>query len=176
MAAYTFEMGGNFFEDCGTFESTIYPANQPALLYALKAARRPYQAPAGPETLTVTVSSAIITTGQVITLTAVANDARFFSNGYGSEPVQNISAARYSVDAPSWITGTVTVPMAAGDGAFSNSQEAVTVNVNTTGWPPGRHLLLVESQDSAGNWGVPGGVFITVFPADQPRYYLPLID
>ena len=31
MAAYTFEMGGNFFEPCANFENTIVPANQGAL-------------------------------------------------------------------------------------------------------------------------------------------------
>ncbi|MFY0579708.1 hypothetical protein ACN28S_40550 [Cystobacter fuscus] len=43
VAAFTFEMGGAFFESCTTFENTIVPKNMPALYYAFKAARRPYR-------------------------------------------------------------------------------------------------------------------------------------
>ena len=176
VAAYTFEMGQTFFEDCASFESTVFPANQPALLYALKAARRPYQAPAGPETVTVTVSSALVISGQPVTLTAWADDQRFYSNGYGTEPVQPISAARYSLDAPSWVTGTLTFPLAATDGAYSHSLESVSAVLDTTGWPGGRHLLFVESQDSAGHWGVPGAVFLTTIPPNWHRFHLPLVQ
>ena len=175
VAAYTFELGTYFFQDCATFEEEIVPANQPALLYALKAARRPYQSPAGPETLTVTVSSPIVSPGALVTLTAVADDGRYFSNGYGNEATQPISATRYSLDTPSWVTGTVTFPLLAADGTFDASVEGVTVVIDTTGWTPGRHLLLVESQDNAGNWGVPGAVFVYAIPADWERHFLPLI-
>lgn len=52
--------------------------------------------------------------------------------------------------------------MSAADGAFSATQEGIRATINTTGWLPGRHLIFVESQDAAGNWGAPTGVFITV--------------
>jgi carboxypeptidase T len=175
VAAYTFEMGDHFFEDCGAFESDIFPANQTALLYALKAARRPYQAPAGPETLTVTVSSPFVVAGNALTLTAVADDGRYYSGGTGVEPTQTISAARYSLDAPSWLTATVTLPLAASDGAFDASQEHVAAVIDTSAWPAGRHLLFVESQDALGNWGVPSAVFVRSIPADWRVQFFPLI-
>ena len=56
VAAYTFEMGNDFFQECPTFEQTIYPGNLPALLYAAKAARRPYTVPSGPDSLAVTTA------------------------------------------------------------------------------------------------------------------------
>jgi hypothetical protein len=34
--------------------------------------------------------------------------------------------------------------------------------VDTTGWEPGRHTLLVEAQDADGNWGVPSAAFVWV--------------
>ena len=34
--------------------------------------------------------------------------------------------------------------------------------IDTTNWPPGRHLIMVESQDADGNWGVPSAVFVWV--------------
>lgn len=172
MAAYTFEMGNTFFEKCDDFESSIFPANQAALLYALKAARRPYQAPAGPETLTMTVSSSLIIGGGPLTLTAFADDQRYYG---GIEPTQTISAARFSLDAPGWVTGTVTLPLAAADGVFDSSAEALTLTLDTTAWPPGRHVLFVESQDAAGNWGVPSAVFVHTIPAGWAVQYLPIV-
>ena len=162
LAAYTFELGTDFFQDCPAFEDTILPGNLPALLYAAKAARRPYQDPAGPESLTVTVVPTVAVSGTAVTLTAVADDTRYDSDGWGDEPVQDIDAARYTVDAPSWVTGTISYPMSPADGAFDAAVEAVQAAVDTTGWTPGRHILFVESRDAQGSWGVPSAVFVWV--------------
>lgn len=162
VAAYTFEMGTNFFQACTTFENTILPTNLPALVYAAKAARRPYQTPAGPDVLNVTVNPTT-TTGLTVTLAANANDTRF-NNSNGTEPTQLIAAARYSIDAPSWIIGTVTRPMTATDGVFNASIEGVTAVVDISSLSLGRHTLFVEAQDANGNWGVPTAVFVQVGP------------
>ena len=42
LAAYTFELGTTFFQNCPVFENTILPDNLPALLYAAKTSRTPY--------------------------------------------------------------------------------------------------------------------------------------
>jgi carboxypeptidase T len=162
LAAYTFELGTYFFQGCPTFENAILPENLPALLYAFKAARRPYQSPAGPETLGVTVTPTVAVAGGLVTLTAMADDTRTDSNGWGNEPVQDVAAARYTVDAPSWITGAVSYPMSSADGAFDAATETVQATVDTTGWTPGRHILFIEGQDAQGNWGVPSAVFLWV--------------
>jgi carboxypeptidase T len=162
VAAYTFELGQSFFESCSAFEETILPSNLPALWYAAKSSRRPYQTPAGPDSLEVAVTPARIVSGAPITLTALADDTRHSSNSGIVEPGQPISAARYMFDAPSWITGVVSYEMAPADGVFDGQIETVQTTVETTGWPVGRRLLLVESQDGAGNWGAPTGVFIDV--------------
>ena len=39
---------------------------------------------------------------------------------------------------------------------------AATVSIGSL--PPGRHLVFVEAQDAAGNWGVPSAVFLDVTP------------
>jgi hypothetical protein len=162
VAAYTFELGTAFFQSCSYFEHVIVPENFPPLLYALKAARRPYRAPAGPESLDVTVTPTATVAGAPVTLTAVADDTRYDSNGWGNEPVQDIAAARYTVDAPSWITGVVSYPMSPADATFDAAVETVRAVVDTTGWTPGRHILFIEGQDSHGNWGVPTAVFLWV--------------
>jgi hypothetical protein len=162
VAAYTFELGTDFFQDCATFEDTILPQNLPALLYAAKAARRPYQTPAGPEAVQVTVAPTHTLTGSPVTLTAVIDDTRYDSDGWGDEPVQDIAAARYTVDVPSWVAGTISHALSPSDGAFDSAAEAVRATVDTTGLPPGRHILFVEGQDAQGNWGVPTAVFLWV--------------
>lgn len=159
---YTFEMGTAFFQSCSSFDSTVLPTNLAALRYAFKAARRPYQTPAGPESLSVAVSASPVTAGTVVTLTASANDTRYNSGGYGTEPTQAIAAARYTVDTVSWAAGATPVAMTATDGAFNANVEGVRASVNTTGWAPGRHQIFVESRDAAGNWGVPSAVFLDI--------------
>jgi len=162
VAAYTFELGTDFFQDCSTFENTILPQNLPALLYAAKAARRPYQTPAGPEAVQVTIAPTITVTGVSVTLTAVIDDTRYDSDGWGDEPVQDIAAARYTVDVPSWVTGTISHALSPADGAFDSAAEAVRATVDTTGLTLGRHVLFVEGRDAQGNWGVPTAVFLWV--------------
>jgi murein tripeptide amidase MpaA len=168
LPAFTFELGTTFMEDCSTFENIIVPNNISALVYGLKAARRPYQNPAGPDTLSVNVAPASTLAGVTLTLSAAADDTRYRS-GEG-EPVQNISAARYSIDAPSWMTGTVTYPLSAADGVFDNPIEDLGAAINTNAWAVGRHLIFIESQDAAGNWGPPTAAFVWITPADRVQY------
>jgi hypothetical protein len=162
VASYTFELGTAFFQSCSVFTSNIIPKNMPALYYALKSARRPYQTPAGPDALTVAVSAGTVSAGTPVNLTATINDTRYNSNGWGTEPTQTIQAARYSIDNPSWVSGTTVTAMAAGDGVFNTNIEAVTATINTTGLSAGCHTLFVEGQDANGNWGPPTAVFLTI--------------
>lgn len=163
IAAYTIEMGTDFFESCTNFEGTIWPANRPALLYAFKATRHPYMDPAGPDSIQATVVPTRTVTGTPVMLTAVADDTRYSSG----EPSQAIAAAHYSMDAPSWITGTAIFTMTAADGAFNSTVETVRATVDTTGLAPGRHTIFVESKDAAGNWGVSGAVFLEIGATPQ---------
>ncbi|WP_181234492.1 M14 family zinc carboxypeptidase [Enhygromyxa salina] len=161
IAAYTFEVGTSFFQSCASFESTIVPDNIAALREAFKAARRPYQTPAGPDAVSVAVSSSPVTAGAVVSLTATVDDTRYDSNGWGSEASQNIAAARYTINQASW-SGATTTAMTASDGVFNATSEGVTTSIDTTGWTVGRYLLMVEGQDAAGNWGAPSAVFLDI--------------
>ncbi len=163
VAAYTIEMGTAFFESCTTFQNTIYPSNRLALLYACKACRQPYLDPAGPDVLQAAVSPATNGFGAPISLGALAVSGRTY--GYTPlPPAPNITAARCSVDNPSWVTGTVAYAMSAADGSFNSSNEVITATIDTSGWSPGRHTVFVEARTAAGNWGVPTAVFANVEP------------
>ena len=161
VASYTFELGDAFFQDCRAFETEILPKNMPALLYAFKAARRPYQIAKGPDVLNVALSAASVDAGEVVTLTATLDDGRYFSGGHGQEPVQTIQAARYAIDAPVWAGGVV-LPMQAADGAFDAQVEDGIATIDTSSLSAGRHIILVEGQDAEGHWGAPTAIFLEV--------------
>ena len=109
VAAYTFELGNWFFEDCSTFTSRIIDPALTSLMVAAKAARQPYRTPAGPEVIQASVTPTQVLAGGQVTLTVAIDSARYATNDpdFGVEPVQPITAARYTVDAPGWISGTV---------------------------------------------------------------------
>ncbi|HPW54782.1 MAG TPA: M14 family zinc carboxypeptidase [Thermoanaerobaculaceae bacterium] len=174
IASYTFEMGSQFFESCSQFTNTIWPANRNALLYAFKASRRPYQTPAGPEAINLQVSPAGVMPGAVVMLSATVDDTRYRAGS--GEPTQAIAEARWTVDTPSFVSGTTTYPMTPTDGAFNSPSEGVQATVDTTGWSAGRHLLFVEGRDAAGNWGVPTAAFVCVSAAASAVEVSPSAD
>lgn len=168
LAAYTFELGTSFFQACSTFESTILPDNLTALLFAAKISRTPYLTPAGPDSLNPALDNAAVTAGTPVELTATANDTRF-NNQNGTEPIQTIAAANYYINIPPWANGAIPQAMNASDGNFNSNIEGVTATVNTTNLTNGRHIIYVQSQDAAGNWGAVSAVFLYVIdPAVAP--------
>ncbi len=171
LAAYTFELGTQFFQQCSYFEGQIVPENMPAFIYAAKVARTPYLTPAGPETVNVMVGGSPVTAGTFVTLTATINDSRF-NNQNGTEPVQNVAAAEYYIDAPPWVTATVPIslPMTAEDGAFDSPVEVAGATIDTTGWALGQHIIFVRGQDVNGNWGPFSAVFLAIEVGPPPVY------
>lgn len=168
LAAYTFELGTSFFQDCTVFESRILPDNMPALLYAAKVARSPYLTPAGPDTLAVTLSPAAVASGAPVALNAIADDSRF-ENSNGAEAVQNIAGAEYYIDVPPWGDTPVAIALSASDGSFDASSESVGTTVDTSGLSQGRHMVFVRSRDQAGNWGAVSARFLYIVdPATAP--------
>ena len=162
VAAYTFELGIQFFESCSYFEDSILDKNIDALLYAFKSARRPYQNPAGPELINLSLSAENIAPGASLLISTTADDTRYDSAGWGVEPVQSINAARYSIDQPSWIAGTQTYPLSAVDGSLDSPVEAFSASIDTSSLSSGRHPIFIESQDADGNWGVPSAIFFWI--------------
>ncbi|GEM_PF-370715 len=168
LAAYTIELGTAFFQDCATFENIIWPTNLPALIYAAKAARFPYLTPAGPDALDLSVSPQAVLPGSPVLLKATIDDTRYNHN-FGAEPTQNIAAAGYYVDIPPWLTTTVPIahPMTAADGAFDEKVEQVEAILDTGGLSPGRHIIFVRGQDTAGNWGAFSAVFLQILEPEE---------
>ena len=159
--AFTFELGTAFFEQCSYYTNTLLPGNMPALIYAAKVVRTPYQTPAGPDVTQLALSASRVTAGTPVTLDARVDDTRY-NQSNGTEPSQAIAAAEAYVDVPPWQAGAQALPLAAVDGSFNSSAEAVRGTLNTSGLAAGRHLVYVRGKDAAGNWGAFSAVFLDI--------------
>ncbi len=155
IAAYTFEIGtesDEFYPPCARYDTLIQP-NIAALLYAAKVARTPYITAFGPHVSNVTATPDTVLIGQPVAVQATLNDADSKNTG------QKIVAAEAYLGTPPWDGGTP-VPLAAADGAFDETAEAVQGQIDTTGMPRGRHLLYVRGQDANGFWGPLSAAFV----------------
>ena len=163
VAAYTIELGTAFFQSCSSFESTVFPNNMAALLYAAKVARTPYMTPSGPEALSLSLSSASVVRGQPVTISATLNDGRYGTRG-GTETIQNIAGGTVYVGAPPWSGTPPSVAMVARDGSFNATAEIADGTIDTSVLSPGRHLIYVEGRDALGNRGPVSAKFLDVLP------------
>ena len=172
LAAYTFEIGTAFFQDCTAFQNAILPGNLPALTYAAKVARAPYQTPAGPDARDLSLSPPLVGWGRDVRVEATLDDTRYSSRN-GSEPVQSIAGGELTVDVPPWAAGATSVALLPLDGAWDAGVEAVAAGLPTAGLAPGRHILYVRGRDAAGNWGAVSAAFLYV---TAHRAYLPTVS
>ncbi|MGB3787559.1 MAG: M14 family zinc carboxypeptidase [Phormidesmis sp.] len=170
-AAYTIELGTEFFEQTDYFENVIVPEVTPAFYYTAKSAFRPYQTSKGPDSIDLDVDLKTVVAGLSVALTATADSTRYDDGNLSSDGITEgldlpdfkaISGARYSFDAPSWVPGTALFEMAAADGAFDSNVEDLLAIIDTTGLSAGRHTLFVESLIDNGTYGVPTAIFLDV--------------
>ncbi len=167
LAAYTFELGTTFFQNCESFEATILPNNLAALLYAAKVARAPYLLPAGPDVTNVQVAPMLAVRGDPVTLTVTLDDTRYNHN-YGIESSEPIKGVAYTLDTPPWEADAITPSMTAADGAFDHTVEDAQAILNTTNLSSGRHIVFVQGRDIADNWGPVSAAFFTVTTSLSP--------
>ena len=80
----------------------------------------------------------------------------------GVEPTQAIAAAEYTIDTPPWDAAATPVALAASDGAFNSTTEALLANINTSGLSLGRHTIYVRARDAGGTWGAVTAVFLNI--------------
>ena len=168
--AYTFEVSPNsgtcsgFTPAYSCVDSTLYPLNRNALLYAIRVAGTPYITPAGP-TVTAVTLPASVAPGASATVTATVNDNALgtASGSVGRPAPQPVAAAEYYLDTAPWLGGTP-VAMTAGDGALDTATETVTAAIATTGLAVGKHTVWVRGKDAGGSWGPYAARYLTIDP------------
>jgi len=159
--SFTIELGVAFFESCTTFTSTTLPKNLAALKYAARNLTAPYRYPSGPNTASVTSSSASVAAGTPVTITAIIDDSQF-NQSNGTEATQTIASARLYLDTPPWQAGATGIAMSASDGSFNATRETVTASLGTTGLAAGRHIVYVQGTDASGKVGTPNAVLLNI--------------
>lgn len=169
--AFTFELGTAFFQDCASFENTIYPDNQAALRYAARSAGAPYRQPAGPDAFELLTSPDLALVGEPVRLQAVLDDSRqqtIVTGASGPVPaVQDVTSARFFVATAPWEAGADGQPMQPADGAFDSPRESVQGDIDTTGLAAGQHLVFVQGRDADGNDGPPNAAFLELIEASD---------
>ena len=165
VAAYTIELGTSFFESCSSYNNTTKPKNLPALIYAAKVVRTPYQTPGGPDVTAVTLGSDAsgggVLAGTPVSLSASATDTRFNQTN-GTEPTLNVTGAEAYLDTPPWVAGATAIPLGATDGSFNQTTESLSGTIATTGLSQGKHLVFVRAKASSGQWGPVTAQFLKV--------------
>jgi hypothetical protein len=165
VAAFTFELGTNFFQSCASYEATIKPSNLNALMYAAKVVRTPYLTAAGPDVTTLKLNRKAatqgVTAGQKVKLQATVTDTHY-NNSNGTEPTQAIASAEAFIDLPPWMPGAVALPLAAADGVFDSPTEAVVTRLKTKTLSPGKHMVFVRGRDADGNDGPVTASFLVI--------------
>jgi hypothetical protein len=174
VAAFTYEIGTDFFQDCSFFEQAMEEKLIDSLIYAAKAARRPYQAPSGPDI----VDARAVWNAQSGTLQIAgqADDGRFDRGGVSEAPTEDPVSAPVEVLAslagPPYLgTDLMTIPLA---GAASSEPFDQTVTPGSAVNLP--QLLYLQGRDTEGNTGVTDAVWVVEQRAEltPARYDLQL--
>lgn len=156
--AYTIELGSSFFEDCSSFESTVFPDNMPMLIYAAKSCDTPYMTGKGPNSLDVTYAQ----TGQDQGVVTATFDDSLSSTIGGTDPVQNIVEAKLSLGTPLFLAGAVPQAMTPVDGTWDSPRESAELAVDLSSLGVGSHPVFVQGKDADGNWGTISSIFVHV--------------
>jgi carboxypeptidase T len=171
VAAYTFELGTSFFQDCASYENTIKPKNLQALVYAAKVSRAPYLLPGGPDVSGITLAppagQTTVVAGVPVTLTASATDTRF-NQSNGTEATQNVVAAQAYIGVPPWAPGASPRALTAADGGFNSTTEALVGTLDTSGLATGKHLVWVTATDASGRTGPATAAYLEVGGTPPP--------
>lgn len=149
IASFTFEMGTGFFQDCSSFEATIWPDNLKALLYAFKIAPAPYRLALGPDALTPRVSASWVKQGEPLELTALITDQQ--NGGLSLQRAEYFILSEHQAPPPG--NPGAGLPLTPTDGQWDSPVETVVAAIDTANLVPGNYLVALRGQDSDGNWG-----------------------
>ena len=167
IAAFTFEIGSSsdgFYPSCNRYDALVN-RNIPALFFAAKTVRTPYQTAQGPDVINLSVSPALVPEKGIYQLSAAIADDFINSN--------QIVAAEYYIDIPPW-AGGIGIGMQALDGQFDSVNEEVIAEISAQYSSEETPLIYVRGQNENGFWGPISAVFLT--NEQSLHTYFPLIE
>ncbi len=168
IAAFTFELGTSFFQQCSDYQDTIKPDNLPALIYAAKVSAAPYLLAHGPEITQIELagssSGTSVPAGTPVDLVVTADATRTLLSTSGN----TISKVEYSIDTPIWKETATVIEVLGNDGDLSSGVELFDAQIDTAGLSNGDHIIFVRAYDEAGNVGVPTASQLTISDNQLP--------
>lgn len=168
VAAYAFELGTEFFQQCNVFESAILEQNMAALLYAAKVPRTPYMTPSGPDITAVRLDNNSVIQGRPnVDLLVTADGTRFSTINDATSPLENprqIAGVNLYLNTLPW-QGQPTQTAAAVDGVFDTSVEDATAVLDISSINTGQHTVFVEAVGADNQTGPLTSEFLYVLDA-----------
>lgn len=168
IAAFTFELGTAFFQQCSAYENTIRPDNLAALLYAAKVTAAPYSLAFGPEISKIESNGSIgeisVTQGTPLTIEVTANAQQTKESITG----KTVGKAEYTIDIPVWQMGVTAVEFSQNDGSLTSGVEVFGGQVDTSDLSLGRHIIYTRAYDQDNNVGVTSAEFFTIANNNSP--------
>ncbi len=164
IASLVFELGTAFFQDCATFNSTVFPDNLAALLYLARVTQAPYKQPLGPDIENLNIVPNVITADTDVMISGTAND-NLYSQANGPQITENIQAITvYRNELPiKASSGTPIMPI---DGVFDQKQESFNSRISTAGLKPGKNIIFIQANDGT-RAGATFAEFVDVINTDQ---------
>src|SRR5687768_5943038 len=155
------EISGDSFFPEYSYLDTIWNENREGLIYSAKIARMPYLTTRGPDAEAVNAEPEVVTPGIAVHISATI-DYAWTGNLYA----HTLAAAEYYLDVPPWAGGTA-VAMQPSDGSFNAMTENVEASLDTSGLPPGRHIIFVRGRGTTAyeghaSWGPITAAFLDV--------------
>jgi len=159
-AAYTMELGNDFYQDCSYFEEYVAPSALGALLYAARVSKAPYLYSKGPDVMRITLTSDTADTADTLKVVVKVSDS-VRADGYrtGSQVISEISLY---VNTHPYSISSSTTPESVVNSGFTSSTETATLSVNVTDLADGDHTIFVQAMDTDGVVGPVYASFFTV--------------
>ncbi len=162
VAAFTFELGTAFFQQCSDYNYIIKPDNLKSLHYAAKATAAPYLLAHGPDLWQIQINGseqmATVAQGDVAELKLVAstNRTRQTLNNYSVKRIE------YSIDTPIWKESADILTLSADDNNFDSELETATAQIDTTNLADGRHTVFIRAFNQNDEAGVTSAIDLNI--------------
>ncbi len=162
IAAFTFELGTAFFQNCDDYNYVIKPDNLKALHYAAKATAAPYLLGHGPDFLHFRINgsekSSSVAQGNLAELKVAASTQLTRQ----SNLTHTIESIEYSIDTPIWQDNAVVSTLTADDGNFDSGVESASVSIDTSNLTMGAHTVFLRAKNQDGQAGVTSAIDLHV--------------
>ena len=150
-----YELGTQFYETCEDWEALVKPVAFASFTYAAKTVYKSYKLPQGPDILSIDAPATMAATESMWSASVLASDeemTRFES--------QNIANVKVYVDIFPVDEGIEGIDMVAVDGVFDAKSEVAIIDLDTSSWLPGRHIVYFQAMDMDGYVGPVSAVFV----------------